>query len=159
MSRRIKQEIARIYQSLVSVTAVCICHAKKGRNADWYGTTIIDTSPERIPAEGGMMNEPVKSRKKPALSAAVFLTRVLSVFPLSRQQVLPAIYTKYLANRYQIKKETDLEFGVNCPAAKPASSHPERRPERFNKAGLERPHARATLNLARDDLEAITAFV
>jgi hypothetical protein len=105
-----------------------------------------------------MMNEPVKSHKKPALSAAVFLTRVFSGFPFSRQPVLPAIYTKYLANSYQIKKEADLEFGVKCQVAKPASTHPERRPERFNKAGLERPHAHATLNLARDDLEAITAF-
>jgi hypothetical protein len=139
------------------VTAVCICQVKIGKNADGYGTT-IDTTPERIPVEGGMMNEPVKSHKKPALSAVAFLTRVLSVFPLSRQPVLPAIYTKYLANSYQTKKETDSEFGVNCPVAKPASPHPERRPERFNKAGLERPHAHATLNLARDDLEAITAF-
>jgi hypothetical protein len=135
------------------VTAVRVCHAKTDRNADGYRST-INTTIERIPVEGGMVNEPVKSHKKPAFSATALISRVLSVFPFSRQPVLPAIYTKYLANSYQIKKEVDLEFGVRCQVAKPASPHTER----FHEARLERPHARATLNLARDDLEAIAAF-
>jgi hypothetical protein len=85
----------------------------------------------------------------------IFTTRVLGAFPLPEKPVDPAITIEILAYSYKIKKEAVLEFGVKCITAKPAATHPERRMERFNGYGLERP--RAAFSLARDDLDAIAA--
>jgi hypothetical protein len=113
----------------------------------------------RISIEGVMMRETGKLKlNKPGSAARAIFARFLGAFPSSRRPILPSLYIKYLANSYRFKKDMDLELGLNRLMTKSASAHPERRSEGFYKVRLERPHAHATLNLARDDLEASYAF-
>lgn len=103
-----------------------------------------------------MIKESGKSNNEwPTLNPLTLFSRVIGAFPLPDQPIDPAITIEILASSYKIKKEAVIEFGVKCITAKPATTHPEKRMERFNKAGLDRP--RAAFSLARDDLDAIAA--
>jgi hypothetical protein len=113
----------------------------------------------RIFIEGVMMRETGKLKlNKTGSGARAVFARFLGAFPFSRRPILPSLYTEYLTNSYHFKKDMDLELGVNGLTVKSASARFERRSERFYKVRLERPHAHATLNLARDDLEASYSF-
>ncbi len=113
----------------------------------------------RISIEGVIMRETgkLKLNKTGSGIRAVFV-RFLGAFPFSRRSILPSLYTKYLTNSYSFKEDAVLGLEVSALTTKSASTHPERRSERFHKVRLERPHAHATLNLARDDLEASYLF-
>ena len=159
MSRKIEKGFSQVYRSLLSVTVTWISHVKTVKvRADGYGD-MPGAGLNRISIEGVMMRETGKLKlNKTGSGARAIFTRFLGAFPFSRRPILPSIYIKYLVNSYRFKKDMDLELGVNRLMTKSASTHPERRSERFYKVRLERPHAHATLNLARDDLEASYVF-
>ncbi len=159
MGRKIKGGFSRVCQSLLSVTSTLISHVSTGTARAESFRDARGAGLNRISIEGVMMRETAKSRRKRARYGvrAVFV-RFLGAFPFSRRPILPSLYAKYLANSYQFTKDATIALVDSALTTKSASTHPERRSEMFRKVRLERPHAHATLNLARDDLEASYAF-
>ncbi len=156
MSLRVKKELERIYEGLLSVTVVCLCHVKKAGAAEASESVscAAGAPPEAGPAIARVKRH-AKSHEITAHSALIAFRKFLGSIPRSVQiiQSVPSIHIRISCAEFvsfTFHKEHILEADDQKTASMPFSAR-RRRFVRLRKTGLDAPCA--TVNLARDALD------